>query len=196
MRCFVIVAAAVLVGCGDEPPAAPPDAFVPGPCWPEDLERKPRGSAVLGTGRETFQAMPDVLPLEYGTQDGFMLIANVRMTGFEPGNPKDILDPRNPRTRIRAYFADTNVPLNYSAHCPFRAAYVDVGGELQMVEAAAIVFETCWRSDRLFGQRIRIELELLDRDGGYTTDVKTVTAAPPEGFHPIDMNSPPCTPPR
>lgn len=195
MKRIAIVTAAALIGCGDDPPATQPDAAVDapaGPCWPEG-PRTPRGTALLGTGRNGFEPMPDTLPLEYGTQDGFMLIANVRMSGFAPGNAKDVLDPANPRTRIHAYFADTNVPLNYYASCPFRTPYEESGaGDYQLVAAVPIVFETCWRSEHLFGKRIRIDLELLDGSGGYTTDVKTVMAAPPLGVHPIDMGTPGC----
>jgi hypothetical protein len=32
----------------------------------------------------------------------------------------------------------------------------------------------------------------MDDSGGYTMDVKTVTAAPPIGFHPIDQGTPGC----
>ena len=199
MRVLAIITAATLIGCGDDPsttPDAPIDA-PPGPCWP-DGTRTPGGSAVIGTGRNGFEPMPATLPLEYGAQDGFMLIAHVRMSGFQPGNPADILDPSNPRTRLRAYFDETNVPLNSYAHCPFRNPYVPTGsGEYDLIEAVPVIFETCWRSEHLFGKRIRIELELLDGDGdgdggGYTTDVKIVTAAPPTGFHPIDTGTPGC----
>jgi hypothetical protein len=94
MRPFVIVAAVALVGCGDDAPSGGDGGIVVdidapqpvGPCWPDE-PRIPQGSATLGTGRDGFETMPDVLPLEYGSQDGFMLIAHVRMTGFAPGNP-------------------------------------------------------------------------------------------------------------
>lgn len=199
---IVIPAAVALVGCGDDPAGGMVDAGTDagvdaprppaGPCWLEQ-PRTPQGSAVLGTGREGFEPMPEVLPLGYGAQDGFMLFAHVRMNGFTPGNPADILDPANPRTRIRAYFHETNVPLNYYAGpCAFRIAYTPMGnGDYQLLEAVPIIFETCWRSEHLFGKKIRVELELLDSTG-YTTDVKVVTAAPPTGTHPIDMGMPGC----
>ncbi|MBA3818856.1 MAG: hypothetical protein H0X17_08190 [Deltaproteobacteria bacterium] len=161
-------------------------------CWPE-LVTTPRGSAVLGTGRGGFEPMPEVLPLEYGTQDGYNLVAHVRMSGFEPGDPKNIYERRNPRTRIRAYFDDTGVPLNFYARCPFRNGYIaaDDGG-YELGEGVPIIFETCWRSNHLFGARIRIELELMDDAGGYTKDVRIVTAAPPTSFYPDEQGAPPC----
>lgn len=162
-------------------------------CWPEDLVRTPQGSAVLGTGRDSYMDMPEVLPLEYGTQDGFNLVAHVRMTGFAPGNPADILDPKNPRTRILSYFVENNVPLNAKARCPFRNGYVDApGGGYELSEGVAVIFDTCWRSEHLIGKQIRIELELMDQNGGYTTDTKIVTAGAPEGFYPEDMGTPGC----
>lgn len=188
MRVIAIVTAAALSGAMATGCTEPDDP--PGPCWPE-LTQTPHGSAVLGTGRDGFETMPDTLPLEYGAQDGYMLIANVRMSGFAPGNPQDVLDPGNPRTRIRAYFDDTNVPLNYYANCPFRTAYVPDGAEHRLVEAAPIIFETCWRSVHLFGKRIRVEVEILDGNGGYATDVKVVTAAPPTGPY-VEDTGPGC----
>ena len=145
--------------------------------------------------RPAFMPMPATLPLEYGAQAGFDLVANVRMSGFDPGSPTDLLDPHNPRTRIRAFFADTNVPLNYNAKCPFRVGYVPSGAndfDYQMSSGQPIIFETCWRSDRLIGARIRIELELIDNDGNYVTDQQTVTATAPSTDYPVEMNTPGC----
>lgn len=175
------------------------DAGPPQSCWP-DIPRFPQGSVQLGTGLNGYagwKPMPDVLPLEYGTQDGYNLVAHVRMTGFPPGDPDNVFDPGNPRTRILAYFDDTNVPLNVAAECAFRLGYVPTGtGEFEMVSAVPVIFDTCWRSDNLIGRPLRIELEMLDSSGGYTTDTKVVTAAAPVGFYPDqEMNSPGCVPP-
>lgn len=169
-----------------------------GPCWPEDQPMPaPQASATLGTGRAGFEPMPDVLPLEYGFQDGFMFIASVRMRGFHPGNPADVLFHYNPRTRIRAFFADTGVPLNRYSKCPFRTGYVDLGhGEYELAQEAGIVFETCWRSDRLLGKQFRIELDLMDYAGvTLVSDSKIVTAAEPvgdPGGWPREEDTPPC----
>jgi hypothetical protein len=184
----MVAMAGALAGCASE--ASPPDAS--GPCWPATVGPA-KGTATLGTGRAAFEDMPDMLPLEYGVQAGFDLVANVRMSGLDPGDPASILAPTNPRTRIRAFFADTNVPLNYEANCPFRTAYVPSGtGDYQLTMGVAVIFETCWRSDRLIGQRIRVDLELEDDTGGYTADSKTVTAAAPSSGYPIEQGSPGC----
>ena len=184
---------ALLVGCGnndaalvDAPIDADVDAPPPGPCWPE-LVHTPKGSATVGTGTGAYQDMPEDLPLEYGIQDGFMLIANARMSGFAPGNLQDPYDEGNLRTRIHAYFDDTNIPLNFYAHCPHRYPYVDSGtGDYVLYESIQVIFEPCWRSAHLFDKRIRVEMELMDNEGGFATDVKVVTARAPLGPHAVD----------
>lgn len=153
-----------------------------------------KGSATLGTGRDAFEAMPDTLPLEYGAQAGFDLVANVHMTGLDPGKPgAGVLDPGNPRTRLRAFFADTGVPLNYYASCPFRSTYkASPGGGYEMESGVAVVFETCWRSDKLIGAKIRIDLELEDDTDGYAHDSKIVTATAPTTDYPTEQGTPGC----
>jgi len=204
MRVVALLAMTALVGmatagCGGGD-APMPDAAIctlradPLQCWP-DPAHVPQGNATLGTGRGAFEQMPDTLTLEYGPQGGYDLVANVRMSGFDPGNLDKLLDPGNPRTRIRAFFADSNIPLNFSAVCPFRQAYKASQSDdydYEFPEGVPVVFETCWRSNHLLGARVRIELELMDDCGGYATDVKTVTLAPPTGPYPIENDAPGC----
>lgn len=179
--------------------ASTEDAFVyNGPCWP-DATSTPPGMLTLGTGRDTFEPMPSTLPIAYGTQDGYMFIANARMSGIDPGNSKDILDPRNPRTRIRAYFADSGLPLNRFAEdaCPFRTAYKDVGnGEYELIQMIGVVFDTCWRSGNLVGKQFRIEAELFDAAGTvYASDSRVITASAADDPNaPSEPNAPGCPP--
>ena len=198
--------AAALVACGDDHTAATDagtdgaadaadGSMMPAPCWPDTLV-VPKGSVTLGTGLLGFEPMPDVLPLEYGPQGGFDLPVNVRMFGFDPGDPHDIFAPSNPRTRVRAFFADTDVPLNYYAKCPFRYAYVpSAGGGYEFDGGLGVIFETCWTSYHVIGKRIRIEVEVKDSSGGYARDEKIVTAAAPDGFFPVEPPSPGCVHP-
>ena len=198
MRIAARVALIAIAGCGGG--AASPDAAIctlradPLQCWP-DPAHKPQGSVTLGTGRAAFEAMPDTLTLEYGPQGGFDLVANVRMSGFDPGNLDVLLDPGNPRTRIRAYFADSNIPLNFFAVCPFRQAYRPSQSgdyDYEFPEGVPVIFETCWRANHLIGARVRIELELMDDCGGYVSDVKTVTLVAPTEPYPIEDDAPGC----
>jgi hypothetical protein len=199
MRLVALAGMTALAGCGGG--ATSPDASAlctaradPLQCWP-DPAHKPQGAVTLGTGRAAFEAMPDTLTLEYGPQGGFDLVANVRMSGFDPGNLDVLLDPGNPRTRIRAYFADSNIPLNFFAVCPFRQAYRPSQSgdyDYEFPEGVPVIFETCWRSNHLIGARVRIELELMDDCGGYVSDVKTVTLVAPTEPYPIEDNAPGC----
>jgi hypothetical protein len=191
-----VVALAAIAGCGGNGGDAAVCTLRADPlqCWP-DPAHKAQGSVTLGTGRAAFEAMPDTLTLEYGPQGGYDVVANVRMSGFDPGNLDMLLDPGNPRTRIRAFFADSNIPLNFGAVCPFRQAYKPSSGgdfDYEFPEGVPVIFETCWRSNHLIGARIRLELELMDDCGGYATDVKTVTLAAPTGPYPMEDNAPGC----
>ncbi len=200
MRVLAIVTTAALAACGtdhmsgaDGGGSDSADANVPSaPCWPGPL-RTTKVSATLGTGREGFEDMPQELPLEYGTQDGYNLVAHVRASGIFPGSQGNHFDPVNPRTRIRAFFDESNVPLNYYSKCPFRNWYVPTAnGEYELFEAVPIIFETCWRPMHLFGKRIRIELDVVDDTGAYATDVKIVTAVAPTTFYPMEGPSEGC----
>lgn len=199
MRVLTIVTAVALVACGDDHAnmidagADAVDADVPPvPCWPGPM-RTVKGTATLGTGREGFETMPEELPLEYGTQDGYNLVAHVRMSGLSPGDPKNLFDPANPRTRIRAFFEENNLPLTRASFCPFRNGYVPAAGDnYELVDAAPVIFDTCWRPIHLFGKRIRIELEVVDDTGAYATDVKIVTAVAPTTFYPMEAPTQGC----
>jgi hypothetical protein len=190
-----LVAPTAIAGCGGGGDAAICTLRAdPLQCWP-DPAHTPQGAVTLGTGRAAFETMPDTLTLEYGPQGGYNLVANARMSGFDPGNLEMLIDPGNPRTRIRAFFAESNIPLNFSAICPFRQAYKpsDSGDyDYEFPEGVPVIFETCWRSNHLIGARVRIELELMDDCGGYVADVKTVTFAPPTSFYPIENDAPGC----
>jgi len=194
--------ALVVVACGDnrvpdmnavDASIAAIDVAPPESCWPDDGQIA-RGWGLLGTGRDTFEAMPAILPIEYGAQDGFDLVANVKMDGLVPGDPSNVLNPINPRTRVRAYFAATNIPLNYLAKCPYRYGYIpSADGHYQFAQGVAVVFETCWRAQHLIGQQVRIDLEIVDSDGGYATNSVTVTLAEPTtGQYPIEPEMPGC----
>jgi hypothetical protein len=201
----LILGLALLIACGDNVPGGsaidaaviePDGHTMTGPCWPEVAEKIPHGTFTMGMGRGGFQTMPEDVPLEWGFQDGFMFVLSARMAGFPPGHPTDILDPSNPYTRIRAYFDDTNVPLAKQSVCPFRNGYKETtSGEYVLNQEVGIVFDTCWRIDRLVGQRIRIEGELLDPSGHYASETRVVTAvAPVDPNYPMETNTEPCPP--
>jgi hypothetical protein len=183
MRAIIAAAAALqLVACGDNLAAETDGGTDAGVDVDVDADLGP--IAVLGTGYEAFEPMPEVLMLEYGAQGGYHLMAHVWMSGLTPGNAKDVFDPANPRTRIHASFADSGIPLDFYAHAqsPKELGYAPTANDgYQLARAVPIIFETCWRSNHLYGSRIKIELEVKDVTGRIATDVKIVIAAEPLG---------------
>jgi hypothetical protein len=192
----IVLCLSLLLACSDPSGDSSGDASMSSSCWPEVTKQIPHGSLTLGMGRGGFQPMPEIAPLEWGVQDGFMFVLSARMTGFRPGHPTDFTYEGNPFTRIRAYFDDTNVPLNRYTTCAFRNPYTaTVDGDYVMNEEAPVMFETCWRIDRLVGQRIRIEGEILDTSGNYAAETHVVTAAAPlNPNYPMESSSAPCPP--
>jgi hypothetical protein len=161
-------------------------------CWPT-IEPIPRGTAELGSGADGFEPMPATLPLGYGPQGGFMVMVRTRTSGFVPGGPP-LNNPANPFTRPRAFFADTGQSLMIAGgDCASREWYVEsASGHLEVFREVPVIFDTCWRIDRLLGTRIRIDLELMDATGSYATDVKTITATDPPPGTPVDDTLPSC----
>lgn len=198
----VVAGASLLVGCGDRGATSLADADAdpdvdappPGPCW-DPAAAMPMGQATLGTGWGQFEPMPTDLPLEYGSQAGFNVVVNVQMRGFVPGNPNDVFDPTNPRTRILSYFADDGRPLNKTANCPYRKGYRAVDANTyEMGTGVPLIFDTCWRAEHLIGRQLRIKLELLDSTNGFTTDERVVTMVEPAEWYPSGEGLPPCPP--
>ncbi|MDB4961848.1 MAG: hypothetical protein JWP01_1847 [Myxococcales bacterium] len=167
----------VVAGCSDQPGA--PDARPP--CWIPEATT-PGGSLELGTGEFGFEPMPDPLRVVYGSQGGFHMVVNTRVTGMLAGNPSDVNDPGNPRTRFRAFFVDTGVNVN-GAECPIRLAYKPSAGSTQeLLVSSAILFEIGYPEHLIFGREIRIEAEIIDAAGTYARDEKTIRCAAPEGW--------------
>jgi hypothetical protein len=92
-----------------------------GPCWP--LNAKPGGQVELGTGDVVFEPMPDVLPIINNlSQSDPYLQVHARIHGLSPGNPDDILDSHNPRTKVSAVIADLGLTLD--GECPASLGYI------------------------------------------------------------------------
>lgn len=199
MRSIAALAASVglLGACGDDggsqstPFDAAPDvdALPAFSCWP-DIEPIPRGSVTLGAGGVAFAEMSDTLPIEWGVQDGYMVKVWVRMTGFLPGQAP-VTSPENPFTRIRASFAETGVSLMFPGECASRVWYEpNDAGSYDLYSEAAVMFDTCWRTDRLIGAQIEIDAEVMDATGSYGRDTRIITATAPVGEYPPDPPTP------
>jgi hypothetical protein len=192
IACFVAATAAcgnpaVVVDAAIEPLADAVDAPRPS-CWPMDTA-SPRGSIELGTG-STYRPMPDELPLVFGDQSGFHIEARSRIQGLEHGDPVDVSNPTNPRTRFRAFF--TTGPLagqpNVGTPCATRVGYLPDGTFLWTVE---VRFDTTLGPADLFDKQFRVVVEIIDSTGAYAIDEKLVTARAPIGWNPMTPDAGP-----
>lgn len=147
----------------------------PQPCWLDTYT--PAGTVTLGTGATQYMPMPDMVPLEYGSQDGFDIPVNAQITGLLGGNPSNPLDPSNPRTRFHGFFTDGS-PIN-PGNCGIRIGYQADG---TMAHGSAILFDTSLQMCDLFGLQVHIVVEIIDSAGHYATDQKDVICEPPPGW--------------
>jgi hypothetical protein len=186
--CRHCLALVLLAGCGDNTQVTLDDAPVvvdvppSGPCW-FDPPYNPAGSIVLGTGSMTFEPMPDMPNLEPPGQQvpSYDLAVNAQMTGLEPGNPIDPLDPHNPRTRFRGVFVDTGASI-YPAlgPCGVRVAYSPASGAtFELSRGTPLVFDPALTGTDLFGREVRVTVEIIDANMHYAIDEKVVTLQPP-----------------
>ena len=186
--CFLTVLLSGAIGCGNN--ASTPDDAVDAsilidspmssPCWLD--AHTPGGTVQLGTGTFQYTPMADHVALEFGTQLGFDIPVHAEMTGLLPGNPKDTLDPSNPRTRFHGFFVDTGESIN-PGRCGMRLAYVPAAGSAyDLLRGSAILFDVTLTEADLFGREVRVVVEVIDSNANYAMDEKIVICDPPPGW--------------
>lgn len=129
-----------------------------------------------------------MMPLYYGDQGGFHVEAQARITGFEPGDPTDVLAPGNPYTRFTVFFADTMTPGS-TAHCAYRRGYVPSPDQPNAYDLAAgerHMFATCYRPEDLFYKNMLMRVEIVDASNGYAVNEVPFEALPPVDWNPND----------
>ncbi|CAN5129086.1 hypothetical protein BH11MYX1_BH11MYX1_45880 [soil metagenome] len=205
MGCLVhvCIALALLAACDKSNTGVHGDGGVdtapPGPCWPYETSA-PKGEIELGTGDDgspTFAPMPDDIALEFGPQNGFDIPTRTRIRGLDPGDPTNILNSTNPRTRLRIFLANGNLADQYGT-CPNRLGYTDDGaGAFTIQGNLRVMFFECFATSQLFEQQFRLQAEVIDSTGGYAKVEKLVTVHAPAGWPdagpPVDPN-PACPP--
>lgn len=104
-------------GSGSHDGPAPPM----GPCWP--LDAMPGGQVEIGTGEFDFEPLGDMLPIVTSSaqSDPFVRV-HARIRGMPPGNPDNLFDPRNPRTKARLEVEGIDMPV--TVDCPASIGYV------------------------------------------------------------------------
>ncbi len=168
-------AGVLLAACGS-PAHTAVDA---GPCWP--LSATPGGQVEVGTGDVTFEPLPATLDIITSSvqSDPFVLV-HARIHDLPPGNPQDILDPHNPKTKISLVVNGLTFPIGVD--CPASRGYVAVPGMpgvFDMDQAIHVgFFDT--PLDQVSGMQARITVEVVGSDGHYAKDEKLATLmAPP-----------------
>lgn len=150
----------------------------PNDCFPIDGSH-PGGTIELGTGFDGWRPMGLEERISYGIQGGFHFDVHARISGLEPGDPDNSLDSCNPRTRFRAFFED-GTHISPGGQCPLLLGYTQENGDYVLAAGPLqLQFDTCLRSDDLFGREFRIVVEVIDKEGRYAMDEQMVTALPP-----------------
>jgi hypothetical protein len=153
-----------------------PDA--PGPCWP--LPSTPGGQVELGTGDVDFEPMPDTLPIiRNASQSDPYLEVHSRIHGIPPGNPGNILDPHNPRTK--ASVAIEELGLMLGVECPGSLGYVasPEAGAFDMLHSLRVGFGD-FPPEQAAGKQARITIEVVGSNKLYAQDTKLVTLIAPQ----------------
>ena len=137
---------------------------------------QPLGQAELGTGTTSFE--PLVAEQEFGViagpQGGFHFIIHARIRELEPGDPLLPGDPGNPRTLFGAY--DVNGERLDPAFAPYRLGYVQAqGGWYELASGHILVIDNS-HVPGIYGQRVRITVDVTDRDGRSARDERWIRA--------------------
>jgi hypothetical protein len=148
--------------------------------WPVESSR-PAGEIELGTGIDGFEPMPDALPFILGTQGGTFLVLHARMRGLEPGNPEDLLDPDNPRTRFSGILFDGTV---VGRECPSTTAYQPAAeaGTFERQQWDQLEFLPFALGEGAFDTTVRLRVEVIDSLGRYASDEKDVLCRAPDDW--------------
>jgi hypothetical protein len=176
-------ASLLLAACGDSgPPTACGVSSGPvlpmEPCWPVDVT--PGGQVELGTGDITFEPLPDTLEIitSSAQSDPFVNV-HARIRDLPPGNPCDIFDPHNPRTKVRLVVNGLTFPMGVD--CPATLGYTAARGEpgaFDLVSSLHVGFGDT-KPDQVSGMQAQITVEVVGSDGRYAKDEKLVTLMAP-----------------
>jgi hypothetical protein len=167
----------LLASCGGHASQDADAAGPTGPCWP--LDAMPGGQAELGTGDITFVPMSAMIPIiRNASQSDPFLQIHSRIHGLPPGDPDDILDPGNPRTKVGATIDELGLTLG--VECPASLGYVTSpeAGAFDLIHSLRIGLGTI-PLDQVAGKQVRITLEVVGSNGLYAQDVKMATITLP-----------------
>jgi hypothetical protein len=166
-------ASLVFASCGsNDSPVA--DA---GPCWP--LNATPGGQVELGTGDITFAPMPDMIAIISSvSQSDPYLQVHSRIRGLPPGDPENIFDPRNPKTKVSAVIAD--LALTLGVECPASLGYIaspssPQSGDFDLSPHSLRLGFGSFPFEQAVGKQALITIEVVGSNGRYAKAEKLVT---------------------
>ncbi len=151
-----------------------------GPCWP--LNATPGGQVELGTGDIAFAPMPDTAAIIRGlSQSDPYLQVHARIRGLPPGDPSNVFDPRNPKTKASAVIAD--LALTLGVECPASLGYIaspssPQSGEFDLSPHSLRVGFGSFPSEQALGKQALITIEVVGSNGLYAKAEKLVTLVP------------------
>ena len=166
-------ASLLLASCGghDSP------AVDAGPCWP--LSATPGGQVELGTGDLTFEPWPATMAIitSSAQSDPFVEV-HARIRDLPPGNPNNIFDPHNPKTKASLVIDGLTFPQG--VECPGTLGYVasPVAGAFDLLHSLHVGFGTT-PLDQVAGKQARVTIEVVGSDGHYAKDEQFVTLMAP-----------------
>jgi hypothetical protein len=166
-------ASVLLAACGgNESPGV--DA---GPCWP--LNATPGGQVELGTGDIDFEPMPDMISIiSNASQSDPYIQVHSRIRGLPPGDPRNLFDPRNPKTKVSAVIPDLGLVLGMGIDCPATLGYVaspEPGAFDLSPHSLRFGFGFGGAADQASGKQAHITIEVVGSNGLYAQAEKLVT---------------------
>jgi hypothetical protein len=178
-RLAAVLFAAAGVGCDyldtDPDPEVEPDALS---CFaggvPDGAEVA--GEVEVGFGQTSFASIePDQeLTLYAGIQGGYHFFAHSRIQGLEPGDPQVTTNPGNPHTLFTAYDEDgERVDIHT---CGTRIGYIGDTDQADLRSGRLLMIRR-QIAEELYGNRVRLVVEVFDSEGRYATHEAWVTAA-------------------
>ena len=172
-------------GSDGSPNPGPPDARVTDPdapdarplCYSGGGTPTPGAEVELGAHREGFAVLDedDDFELHQGTQGGFHFFGQARIRGLAAGD-REQPPESNPATWFRAFTEDgTDITLR---PCAYPVAYeMNQDGEYVLPYAPILQIENRVVPG-IYGQRVRITVEVMDGEGRYARDERWVIAVP------------------
>lgn len=167
-----------LPACPKEQQPPPPDAPPEVQCWSGGGTATPGASVALGTGQTAFVPIEaeQELPLYQGPQGGAHFFLHARIDGLSPGDISGRTAPPT-YTRFSIHGEDgTDMSLQ---PCDYPYRYIDNGDGSFQVEYARLVRLGTPYLTSVYGQRVRLQVEVLDGQDRYATDERWVVVVDP-----------------